>query len=99
MKRRKIALIVVIIVFLILFIIPLNISVTKEGGTMYFSPIVPAYTVVDLNRFGGEGELAPHDDTDNAPSGLYTLKGTEIYIFGHKVYENTYTVDGLQHRR
>ena len=64
-----------IIILIALSILLFPISLkAKDGGTVTYFPITMIYRVTFYNRIGENG----------------TLKGTEISVFGIKVYSNTY---------
>lgn len=92
MEKRKF-LIIFSLFFIILFVLPVNVSYATDGGSRYVSPIIPVYTVIDYNQIATEGPLMSHSDPDYVPPGFYRVKGRAVEIFGIRIYENKYRVD------
>lgn len=71
----------VIFLILILFVLPLNRGMIKDGGTTYCGPFIPIYEYRDVHGMTG---CVDKDGND-----VY-LVGTEVYIFFIPVYESTH---------
>lgn len=83
MGKKKTNKILIILLILILFIVLLfPYKSTQYDGTYYYALI---YTVVCKNELS----VATHDSSSNT----LVTKGTQIYIFKIKVFDNTQTVE------
>lgn len=90
--RKRIVKWVIILSLLILFVLPVRISIHKDGGSISLSPLVRWYVIWNLNRIHAEEPLLSHDDPNYHPVQDYYIKGTRIEVFGQEIYEDTYEV-------
>lgn len=79
-KTKKILISLLILILFIVLLFPYKS--TQYDGTYYYALV---YTVVCKNELS----VAPHD---SASTTLVT-RGTQIYIFKNKVFDNTETVE------
>ena len=81
--HRGIIALILTLVFLLLFVIPVIKIPLTDGGTECYQPITCVYQYEKLHRLTGYSD----------PEGYKVyLGGSKLYIFGMKVYENTYYV-------
>ena len=79
--KRGILFLILLPIFLFLFVLPLERGMIKDGGTMCYGPFLPVYEYRKVH--GGMGYV------DKDGNRVFKV-GTEVYIFGIRVYENTH---------
>ncbi|MBO5939324.1 MAG: hypothetical protein J6Q82_07515 [Clostridia bacterium] len=78
MKKTKIILIICIVIAILLLIIPIP-QTLKDGGTVYWHPIIPIYEIYVYHSECFDDEQ--------------TMEGWSLSLFGIEIYENTYFVE------
>jgi hypothetical protein len=87
----KVAIIVVVIVFLVLFVLPLGGGRMTDGGTTFYTPLIHWYLIYDHNtRKDMPAYVAPHDGSEEPATTKLVSGGIEVYLFGQKVYDSSY---------
>ena len=79
--KRGIIFLILLPIILFLFVLPLDKGMIKDGGTMCYGPFLPVY---EYRKVHGMTGYLDKDGND-----VY-LVGTEFYILGARVYENTH---------
>lgn len=91
MKKRKVAIAVAIIVFLVLFVLPLNITLVTDGGTKIFRPIVSEwYVILKYKKMTIKEPVLAHDDPNYHRPEISYIKGTTVIVFGKVIYNDMY---------
>ena len=86
MNKTKVRIIIVVTI-LILFVLPIKFSVTRDGGSKYIAPIISWYEIIDYNQLLSENPLMDHSDPNYEPPKTRIIKkGTEFKLFGKKLY-------------
>lgn len=88
--KRGIIILILLPIFLVLFVLPLNQGMIKDGGTRCYGPVLGVY---EYRKVHG---LTSKKDKDG--NQVY-LVGSEFYIFGCKVHSNTHYEAGKTGRR
>ena len=68
-------------IFLFLFVLPLEKYMIKDGGTMCYGPFLPVYEYRKVHGMTG--------NLDKDGNRVFKV-GTEVYVFGIQMYENTH---------
>ena len=92
MKKRA-AIIVIIISILVIFVLPFGSGRMTDGGTTFYTPMVfHWYIIHDYNTRRASVPVYPHDGEEHEPPKTKTVfGGIDIYLFGQKVYDSSYS--------
>lgn len=78
--KKGVLFLILLPIFLFLFVLPQEQYMIKDGGTMCYGPFLPVY---EYRKVHGGGYV------DKDGNRVFKV-GTEVYIFGIRVYENTH---------
>ena len=78
--KKGVLFLILLPIFLFLFVLPKEQYMIKDGGTMCYGPFLPVY---EYRKVHGGGYV------DKDGNRVFKV-GTEVYIFGIRVYENTH---------
>ena len=94
-SKKRVAILVTIITLLVLFlfVFPTGSGRLTDGGTTFYTPMVfHWYIIHDYSTRRASVPVYPHDGEEHEPPKTKTVfGGIDIYLFGQKVYDSSYS--------
>ena len=93
-KCIAITAVVVILILIFVFVFPFGSGYLSDGGTRFYTPLFHWYMIYDYNTRSPSVPVYAHDGEEHdLPKTKTVSVGTKVYIFGQKIYDNSYETE------
>jgi hypothetical protein len=93
-KCIAITAVVVILILILVFVFPFGSGYLSDGGTRFYTPLFHWYMIYDYNTRSPSVPVYAHDGEEHdLPKTKTVSGGTKVYIFGQKIYDNSYETE------